>query len=149
MDKVFRHLEISDVNYSYSIDVRSKYTFIIGDSGSGKSHLCDLVRRYNDTVNAVKSNYSKIVDATDFRNLLSFEEYDEEYIIFLDEDSRAFDIKGFYGFMTDKAHRFIIVSREFMVVDGMHNIMRKIHFSVYDVYKITTNGFSKYIRKLL
>lgn len=133
-----QNLIIEDLNYKYDIKIKSKYTFITGDSGSGKSHLCDLVAMYQTDNQAVNVNYSKIVDATSFINLSTFIEISEDTIVFIDENSNLFKVKGIFEFIKNAKYRFVIVSRE------LSSIVSKLDFSVYDIYKLVKDEHGVY-----
>lgn len=140
----YKNIEISNVDYFFRLELKSKFTFIIGASGTGKSHSCSLVYDFtrNDGVNC---NYKEVEDCTELQELEELDKHDGK-IIFIDEDSVLFNIKGFYNKIFEMKSQFVIVSRKVLVEQShLAKTFKKYRFSVKDIYKMVDDGNSNYM----
>lgn len=103
------HLKTKRLEYKFSIE--SKYTFVSGDSGTGKTTLYELVAAYAKN-NSVASclGYDKLIadKSIHFYNLQDL----KEYIIFLDESSSLLQKEDLLTKLELLGNYFVIFSRD-------------------------------------
>lgn len=123
------HLKTRRCEYEFIIT--QKYNLLIGDSGTGKTELVNIVETYDLDNSAVQCSGYRFLK-TDRRlsidDLYNF----SDYIIFLDESSPLLHRKDAATILENSKNYFIIISRD--VTLGFKSI------SVDCVYRMKTSG---------
>lgn len=104
-------VHISTRRLEYKFEISQKYNLLIGDSGSGKTKLVDMVYAFSKDRSAIQCHsYDKLL--TD-RNL-SVEDLAslEDYIVFLDEDSHILHRSDASKLLEMSHNYFVIICRD-------------------------------------
>lgn len=104
-------VHISTRRLEYKFEISQKYNLLIGDSGSGKTKLVDMVYAFSKDRSAIQCHsYDKLL--TD-RNL-SIEDFVslEDYIVFLDEDSPILHRADVSKLLEMSHNYFVIICRD-------------------------------------
>lgn len=148
MSKIDNHVIVSNIKgYSYEFDLTSKYTIVLGDSGTGKSCLIDCIFRAQHKSTKVKQQRTAMVMSDyEFRVLNSeilmntrytdwhayFCENDDPLTVFCcDEDFVDLYTTEFQNAVIKSRSKFLIVSRD---------PLNSLPYGIDDVYKIVTEG---------
>lgn len=124
-------VHISTRRLEYKFEISQKYNLLIGDSGSGKTKLVDMVYAFSKDRSAIQCySYDKLL--TD-RNL-SIEDLVslEDYIVFLDEDSPILHRADVSKLLEMSQNYFVIICRDISL--GFKSI------SLDCVFKLKTSG---------
>ena len=127
------NIKVYDNKVKYDLNVERRISVIVGDSGTGKSLLCDMVKNFKKNPNiSIVCNYP--VEVLDYvpvnikETLKSF----ENKIILIDEDCDILHNFEFQSSCLNYDIYFIIISRDLFCLNIPH--------SVYSIYKFKYSG---------
>lgn len=123
------HLKTRRCEYEFTIT--QKYNLLIGDSGTGKTELVNIVETYDLDNSAVQCSGYRLLK-TDRRLSIDDLYTLKDYIIFLDESSPLLHRKDASTILENSKNYFIIISRD--VTLGFKSV------SLDCVYKMKTSG---------
>lgn len=104
------YFTLRTLNISYTIEITNKYTFIQGDSGTGKSYLVDAIENSNnDPLTTIESPLPHYVLGI---NEIKIPTHLENNIIFIDEDRDILNTRDSSRQLKLSKNFFVIVSRE-------------------------------------
>ena len=123
------HLKTRRCEYEFTIT--QKYNLLIGDSGTGKTELVNIVETYDLDNSAVQCSGYRLLK-TDRRLSIDDLYALKDYIIFLDESSPLLHRKDAATILENSKNYFIIISRD--VTLGFKSV------SLDCIYKMKTSG---------
>lgn len=119
---------IANNKVSYNFEIEGKYSIIKGDSGTGKTTLCDLVRSMGQASSGiVNQSTHNLMVLPDNYSLLDISKL-SNYVIFIDESSSIFN--------DDYESWLHSVSAYFVFITRRHS-MQNLPISVDSIYNMT------------
>lgn len=122
----------------YKIEFKGKYTVIHGDSGTGKTNLCSLVRDYafGDHTIKIESPLSiMVLDTVQYEIILNGT---HDSIIIIDENYPALHDRLIAKMLQDSDNYFIIISRD---------TLNWLPLNVENLYDMVADGKKHYLRQ--
>lgn len=133
-------IEIGNNRIMYKFDINGKYSLVKGDSGTGKTTLCDLVSMFERGVEGVinKSSHTIMILPTRYKqfDVLGY----KDAVIFVDEESTLLRDSNYEQWLKTVDAYFVFITRDLR--------LKTVPISVDSIYTVQTSGKFHYLKPI-
>ena len=132
-------VDLENNRVRYQFEVLGKYTIIRGNSGTGKTTLCDIVTAAKNPTGGIKNrSTAPLLTLRDDYEVMDISKLNG-YVIFIDEDSAILNSGDYENWLQAVDAYFVIITRK---------KMDNLPVSVDSIYEIISNGRQHVLKKM-
>jgi septin family protein len=131
-------IHLRDKKVEFDFILTSKYTVLVGKSGTGKTTFCNRVAAYEMEPELIEClGYEKLRVMPLRTSLKAYEAVlkDSDYVFVIDDDSYLLRLKGYRSLLNESDNYFLIMSRKDGVIREEHDVFEMVNDNGFHTLK--------------